>query len=168
MKSKNIPGMINFKPWHLPVRRVIRLMIFGVVILLAGNLYLISTDYIVAYSAVSEAKQSGGDSVAVSLKAELEDTQREKANSATVLEALSQAGTGVQLEKILKVSGEYKPYGISVFTIGSDTITGCGPSLETVTNYIKRLSDELGTEVDVRSILQLELPAVVNGFELRF
>jgi hypothetical protein len=92
----------------------------------------------------------------------------EKEKNLSLLDAMSQSTKGIQLVTLLSVTDSYKPRGVNILTICSETITGFGPSLDIVTQFIKHLSDELGTEVDAKNIRQLVTFGSAVGFELEF
>lgn len=163
-----ISKIINFKPWHIPIKRMLNIVSFGVCAVLAVVLFTYAGDFIVVYSAVSEAEQYINDDAFVELRRDYDVAKREQDESLAALDKLSQSGDGVALDQILAVAMEFRSNGINVLSVGTNAVTGYGPGLDTVTRFMNRLSEELGREVDIKSILQLELNQTVVGFDLRF
>lgn len=167
MKDQRKP--INYRPLHTVINRRLRPVTACIYLLLLLHLGVAAYNYVSIMPLLTEMRNEQNAPELLALQRELSDVLKEKAADTKLMEYLIAAGEGgVQLNNILTVSEQYQ-WGINILAITDDRITGTGLSLDLVTQYIRELSEQLGKEIDVENILQIQFPdsGPVIGFEVR-
>jgi hypothetical protein len=159
---------INYRPVYLIITRRLRFAALCLLISLTLGTLSMGVTYLSVRPIKDEALRQFDETEFQKLQLAYSSVKAGKEKNLSLLDAMSQSKKGIQLDRLLSVTDSYKPQGVNILTISSETITGCGPSLDVVTQFIKQLSDELGTEVDAKNIRQLVTFGSAVGFELEF
>jgi hypothetical protein len=159
---------INYRPVYPRTRLWLRIAALGLFMVLSFKVYASGSAYLAVCRAVDTAENDFGSVETSELQAAFDAVSEEKESSQQILDTLSQSEDGIKLNKLLSVVGGHKEQGIEILQITTETMTGFGPSLEAVTQFITNLSDELGVEIEANNVLQLTQFGTAVGFELGF